>query len=124
MRESGETYLETILLLESRLGFVRSVDVANELSYAKPSVSRAINLLKHDEYLTIADNGGVQLTQKGRQKANEIYERHRIITAFLEVTLDLPHDIAGLDACRIEHVISEEAFKRIKENVRDKQLSD
>lgn len=115
MRESGETYLETILMLENKLGFVRSVDVANELSYAKPSVSRAISLLKQNEYLSIQNNGGIQLTEKGRQKAEEIYERHRIIAVFLESTLGLQHDIADADACRIEHVISEEAFKLIKE---------
>lgn len=105
-------YLETILTL-SQNGPVRSVDVANALGYSKPSVSRAMALLRSEQYVTMED-GAIRLTESGQEKAGRIYERHRYLKRFLMDTLDLSEQIASEDACRIEHVISEAAFSRIK----------
>lgn len=120
IHESGENYLETILLLQRQNGFVRSVDVANALDYTKASISRAMRILKEHEYITIARSGQITLTKKGMDKACDIYERHCVITQFLMQTLGLDADVADADACRIEHVISSEAFSRIKDYVRSK----
>lgn len=117
MRESGENYLETILMLGQKSGFVRSIDVATELLYAKPSVSRAMAILKESGFITIEKNGNILLTETGLKKANEIYERHRLITKFLMNTLNVSRECADKDACRIEHVISDEVFLKIKESV-------
>lgn len=114
MKESGENYLETILILRERLGIVRSVDIAAELSYSKPSVSRAMGLLRGAGLIETDRNGSITLTEEGREKAESIYERHRIITEFLMRVLDVEEEIAVSDACRIEHVISEEVFERMK----------
>lgn len=113
MQESGETYLETILIL-SMDGPVSSLDVANRLGYSKPSVSRALHILEDGGYVAVA-RGSVALTEAGLEKASRIYERHRLLTRFLMDTLGLPESIAMPDACRIEHVISEESFSRIRE---------
>ena len=83
IHESGENYLETILILQNKLGFVRSIDIANELDYTKPSISRAVSILKKADYITMQENGQILLTEKGLQKANEIYDRHKIITSYL-----------------------------------------
>lgn len=112
--ESGENYLETILLLEKQNGTVRSVDIATELDYSKPSISRAMGILKKAQYITMDKNGGIKLTDKGRERANRIYERHRLISEYLIKALDIDEDIATADACRIEHVISEDSFEKIK----------
>ena len=117
MYESGENYLETILLLQQRQGFVRSVDVASELGYSKASVSRAMGILKREGYVEMAGSGEITLTELGRQKALEIYERHHLITEYLTRTLGIDFEIASRDACRIEHVISTATFQRIKEIV-------
>ena len=117
MHESGENYLETILILQNKLGFVRSVDIANELDYTKPSISRAVSILKNADYITVEESGQILLTQKGRDKANEIYDRHRIITKFLQQSLGISAETADQDACRIEHIISGETFSKIKEYV-------
>ncbi|MDL2220834.1 metal-dependent transcriptional regulator [Eubacteriales bacterium OttesenSCG-928-N14] len=117
MRESGETYLETILVLHNRTGNVRSIDVATELGYTKPSVSRAMSILRKDGYITFGQRGQILLTDIGRQKAEQIYERHRYITRFLMYTLKIDLDLASQDACRIEHIISDEVFERIKDYV-------
>ncbi|MEG0692571.1 MAG: metal-dependent transcriptional regulator [Oscillospiraceae bacterium] len=114
MRESGENYLETILMLNQRNGFVRSVDVATELLYAKPSVSRAMGILKESGFISIEKSGNILLTEMGLRKANEIYERHRLITKFLMHTLNVNQECADKDACRIEHVISDEVFSKMK----------
>ena len=87
MRESGENYLETILLLQKKLGCVRSIDIANKLDYSKPSVSRAMGILKKQDYITMDKSGFIELTDKGLQKAREIYERHTLIQEFLIETL-------------------------------------
>ncbi len=115
MQESGENYLETIYVLHRKNGFVRSIDIANELDYAKASISRAMSILKSQDYITMEPNGQILLTEKGEQKANKIYERHQYITNYLMATLGLPQEIADKDACRIEHVISQETFDEIKQ---------
>lgn len=114
MKESGENYLETILILKQRNGMVRSVDIANELSYSKPSVSRAVGILKNAGFIEVEADGNIQLTASGLEKASAIYERHDVITRFLVATLGVDETIADQDACRIEHVISEETFGRMK----------
>ncbi|WMJ24191.1 metal-dependent transcriptional regulator [Paludicola sp. MB14-C6] len=114
IQESGENYLETILKLHKESGFVRSIDIANELDYTKPSISRAMSILKKEEYITMEPSGQILLTEKGLAKANEIYERHNIITSYLVHTLGLEKELADKDACRIEHVISQETFEKMK----------
>ena len=119
IKESEEMYLETILLLKKRKGEVRSVDIVEELNYAKSSVSRAVNLLAKNNYITIDRGGEIYLTEDGLKKANDIYDRHRIITQLL-VSLGASEQIAEDDACRIEHVISPEMFALIKKHLENK----
>lgn len=114
MRESGENYLETIYLLQQKNGKVRSIDIANELNYAKPSVSRAVGILKQNGLITVGMDGYIDFTDRGRAQAEAIYERHEMITDYLVQTLHIPRDVADADACRIEHIISEETFDSIK----------
>ena len=116
MQESGEMYLESILIL-SRKGLVRSIDVSEYMGYSKPSVSRAVGLLKSGGYLTVEENGHLQLTETGRAVAEKIYERHTILTEAL-VSLGVPRETAAEDACRVEHVISDETFAAIKEHMK------
>lgn len=120
IQESGENYLETILILHQRNGYVRSIDVANELGFTKASVSRAMSILKEAGYLVMEQNGNLVLTDSGRQRASAVYERHTVIADFLQMTLGVDHEIAAQDSCRIEHIISEESFSRIKEYVKRK----
>ena len=115
MQESGENYLETILILQNRNGIVRSVDIARELSVSKPSVCRAIGILKNSGLLTRERNGELRLTEAGKACADAIYERHLLITEFLHETVGVDKGTAEEDACRIEHIISDETFKKIKE---------
>lgn len=114
--ESGENYLETILILKEKLGYVRSIDIARELGVSKPSVSRAVGLLKSGGYITTDNNGTLLLTDAGIEVANKIYERHKIIEKHL-VSIGVSQETAANDACKIEHVISEESFKKIKDIV-------
>nr|WP_207721277.1 metal-dependent transcriptional regulator [Bittarella massiliensis (ex Durand et al. 2017)] len=114
MQESGENYLETILLLRQRQGHVRSIDVATELGFSKPSISRAIGILKSAGYVQVGEGGNILLTEAGQQKAEAVYERHRLISRYLVLTLGVPAEIANADACRIEHIISQESFDQIK----------
>lgn len=114
IHESGENYLETILLLEKKNGTVRSIDIATELDYSKPSISRAMGILKENGYITMEKNGDIHLTDKGRNRANSIYERHRLIADYLIRALGVDEKTADEDACRIEHVISETSFEKIK----------
>lgn len=114
MYESGENYLETIYILIKKFGFVRSVDLAKELNFSKPSVSRAIGILRDNGYVDIGENGNLLLTEKGQEKAKSIYERHLILTRFLVEVLHVEPKTAETDACRMEHIISEETFKRFK----------
>ncbi len=112
--ESGEDYLETILLLHRKTGFVRSVDIASELNYSKPSISRAMNILKDDGFITVEQGGQIILTEKGQQKAEAVYERHVIITDFFERILGVSPENAAHDACKIEHIISDEGYAKLK----------
>ncbi len=113
LQESGEMYLETILILSQKKSVVHSVDVAEELSYSKPSVSRAINLLKDNGYLLVARDGALTLTESGLETATKIYERHTVLATLL-MNLGVPEDVATEDACRIEHDISDVSFNILK----------
>lgn len=118
-RESEEMYLETILLLKQKSTNVRSVDVVGELNYAKSSVSRGMNLLVKNGYITMDRvTGVIEFTEKGREKAQNIYERHRVLTKALE-KVGASAEMAEENACRIEHVISEEMFEIIKKFVNE-----
>lgn len=112
--ESEEMYLETILLLSEQRQSVRSVDIVEELDYAKSSVSRAVNLLKSKGYIDIDENGDIVLTAEGRKKAEETYEKHRVFTEMF-VKFGADRCLAEENACRVEHVISDELFRIIKQ---------
>lgn len=114
IQESGEMYLETILVLSGEKKYVRSVDIARRLGYSKPSVSRAMKNLKEEGYIDIDENGHIFLQEKGIALAKRIYERHEVLTKCL-ISLDVDPKIAEEDACRIEHIISDETFDRIRE---------
>ncbi|MBQ8590854.1 MAG: metal-dependent transcriptional regulator [Firmicutes bacterium] len=114
MQESGENYLETILILEMEKGNVRSIDVAHHLDFSKASISRAMGILKEAGYITVDEAGNILLTEDGREKANQIYERHQLIERFLVECLEVSEETAEKDACRIEHVISEETVEQIR----------
>lgn len=119
LQESGEMYLETILVLSKSGKNVRSIDIVEHMGYSKPSVSRAVSLLKNGEYITVDSDGFIKLTDVGREVAEKIYDRHMIITDFL-ISLGVDVDIASDDACRIEHRISDESFCAIKRHVMGK----
>lgn len=112
--QSGEDYLETILLLQERGGPVRAVDVADAMGFSRPSVSRAMGILREAGLVRTDECGCLLLTPAGEQRARAVYERHRLITRFLVRTLGVDEALAAHDACRIEHVISEETFCRIR----------
>ena len=114
--ESAENYLETILMLSKKLRVVRSVDIANELGYKKSSISIAMKHLREKNHITVSPEGYIDLTESGLAIAEMIFERHEILTNVL-ITLGVPEEIASKDACRIEHVISQESFDAIKEHV-------
>ena len=115
IHESGENYLEAILILKNSKGFVRSIDVSSYLGVTKPSVSRAMSILRSDGYLEVEQDGELTLTEKGLSVARQMYERHHILTEYL-CSLGVPRDIAADDACRIEHVISQESFIKLREH--------
>ncbi len=119
MYESGEDYLETILILKEKNGNVRSIDVARELGFSRPSVSRAMSLLSKDGYIVKSDDGVIHLTELGMKKAGEVYEKHTTLTEFLQLTAGIDAETAEKDACRIEHIISESTFQGIKQYVKD-----
>ncbi len=114
--ESGEDYLETILVLHNRNGEVRSIDIAAELDYSKPSVSVAMKNLRERECITVDKGGYITLTEKGREIAEKVYERHVLFTNWL-ISLGVPEEIATEDACHIEHCLSSESFEAIKKFV-------
>lgn len=114
--ESSEMYLETILVLSKRLPVVRSVDVANELGFKKSSVSIAMKHLRENNYITVTDSGFIYLTDDGKSLAKMIYERHQILTECF-IKLGVSEDVATEDACRIEHVISQETIDAIKKHM-------
>ena len=113
LQESGEMYLEAILVLSRKLSHVRSVDVSEYLGYSKPSVSRAMGLLRQGEYIVVEPDGAITLTETGRQIAEKIYERHTLLTELL-VKMGVSQETAAADACRLEHAISDESFQAIK----------
>ncbi len=119
MYESGENYLETILILKEKQGVVRSIDVARTLNFSKPSVSRAVGILKEDGYIVVGTNGEIEFTQKGKEKAEAIYERHKLLTKFLQRVSSVNAKVAEEDACKMEHIISDETFQGIKEFMKD-----
>ena len=119
MLESGENYLETELRIMEQKGHVRSVDVAEALGVTKPSVSRAMSILRAEGYVVFADTGHIQFTEKGRVKAEAVYDRHRTISRFLVLSLGVSEELAAKDACRFEHDISEETFERMKNYVKE-----
>ena len=113
IHKSAEDYLETILMLHDRLGQVRSIDIANELDFSKPSVSVAMKNLRIGGYIEMSRDGLITLTDSGREIAERIYERHRLLTRWL-VAAGVDPELAAQDACRIEHDISAETFEVIK----------
>lgn len=115
IHESAEDYLESILILGQQKGSVRSIDVAQYLGFSKPSVSRAVNLLRENGYITVDSGGFLKLTKSGLEIADRIYERHQFISAWL-ISLGVSRETAVRDACRIEHAISAESFAAIKEH--------
>lgn len=118
--ESGEDYLETILVLHKRNDIVRSIDVAAELGFSKPSVSRAMGILKKEGYITMDEKGHILLTEKGQKVAGNIYERHNNIAKFFMEILGVSEENALKDACRIEHDLSNETYGKIREIVEGK----
>lgn len=121
MHESGEDYLETILILKNKKQVVRSVDVAQELGFSRPSVSRAVNLLKDNGYLLIAENGELSFTKAGLAKAQSVYDKHTSLMHFLIMTTGVDEATAENDACRIEHIISEATFEGIKRYIKENE---
>ena len=119
IQESGEMYLETILILTKKKTNVRSIDVANHMNYSKPSISRGIGILRDRGYVIVDEDGFIHLTESGLALAEKIYERHRILTIFFK-SIGISDDTASNDACRIEHVISDETFSAIKKLMEDK----
>lgn len=115
IQESAENYLETILMLHNKKGQVRSIDIATELSFSKPSVSVAMKNLRENGYIAVDENGFITLLDKGLEIAERIYERHTMLTNWL-VSLGVPEEIAAEDACRIEHVLSNESFEALKKH--------
>lgn len=114
LQESGEMYLETILQLHQKNGKVRSIDVAEQMNFTKASVSRAMSILKRENFILVEAGGNIVLTETGLAKAKEVLERHKVLTKCLIEHFGVPADIAEHDACRIEHVISAQTFEAIK----------
>ncbi len=115
IHESGEDYLEAILVLRQEKGLVHAIDVARRLGFSKPSVSRAMKLLREDGALTVDEGGAIELTAQGREIAERIYERHRLLTLWF-TELGVSQEVAAADACRVEHDISAETFQKLKEH--------
>ena len=114
--ESGEMYLETIYLLTEERNNVRSIDVCEHMGFSKPSVSRAVGLLKSGGYITVDKDGYISLTDVGREVAVKMYDRHKLLTDFL-ISLGVDKDTATTDACKIEHHISDESFEALKRHI-------
>lgn len=120
IQESGEMYIETIFILTKENDNVRSIDVCERMGYSKPSVSRAIGILKRNGYITVDSSGYISLTQSGTEIAERMYERHTILTKFLE-KLGVPQDIAVSDACKMEHILSDESFDAMKKHLNNNE---
>ena len=121
VHESGEMYLEAILVLSKKNGFVRSIDISEYLGYSKPSVSRAMGILRQGEYIVMEKDGGITLTDSGREIAQKIYERHTLLTRLL-VKLGVSEETATADACKLEHAISDESFQAIKRFAAERKM--
>ncbi len=117
LMESGEMYLETILQLQQRQGNVRSVDISEYMGYSKPSISRAVGLLKNGGYINVDSDGLITLTESGHEIAQKIYERHTVLTQLL-IRLGVSPETAAADACKIEHNLSDETFEALKNHVK------
>jgi len=113
--ESQEMYLETILKIQKRKGSVRSIEIAEEMGFSRPSVSRAVGIMKDDGFIVVAKDGLIELTETGKEKAENIFARHKSLTQAL-VVMGLSPEAAEENACRVEHVITEEAFEAIKKH--------
>lgn len=120
LQESGEMYLETIYVLSKEMSAVRSIDVGEYMGFSKPSVSRAVGLLRENGYITVDDGGHLHLTGSGREIAEKIYERHTLLSAVL-IRLGVDEKTAVEDACKIEHDISDETFAAIKRYIRSRK---
>jgi Mn-dependent DtxR family transcriptional regulator len=123
IHESAENYLETILVLSKKIPNVRSIDIVNEMHFSKPSVSVAMRNLRADGYILVNEDGYITLTDSGREIAEMIYERHRLLKNLL-MSIGVDEAIAAEDACRIEHVISKESFEALKQHVWDEHQID
>ena len=123
IKESGEDYLEAILVIKKAKGLVRSIDVASELNVSKPSVSVAMKHFREEGYVVVDENGYLELTEKGLKIAQNVYERHEIIAKFL-MTLGVCEGTALEDSCKIEHVISNESFDKLKEFLNKQKATD
>lgn len=118
LKESGEMYLETIYVLSQKSSYVRSIDVCEEMGYSKPSVSRAVGLLKDGGYLSVGKEGALKLTSLGKEIAEKTYERHTVLSK-LFMCLGVSENAAPADACKIEHVISDETFDALKKHLNE-----
>lgn len=116
IQESGEMYLETILILSQTREAVHAIDIANRTGYSKPSVSRAVGILKNGGMISVAEDGAIRLEPPGHEIAARIYERHLVLSDFLE-RLGVPKDVAAQDACKIEHDISDVSFEALKRHI-------
>ena len=121
VRESGEMYLEAILVLSVKKGSVRSVDVSEYLGYSKPSVSRAMGILRKEDYVAVDKDGSIYLTETGRQIAEKIYERHTLLSKFL-ISIGVDEHTASADACKMEHAISDVSFQALKRFAAEKKI--
>ena len=114
IKESAENYLEAILMIQAKKGFVRSIDIANELSFTKPSVSVAMKAFREEGYVTVDEVGNISLTDKGRSIAEQVFERHQVIAKAL-MAMGVDEETALSDSCKIEHDISQQTFEKLKE---------
>ena len=121
LQESGEMYLESIYVLSQKQNYVRSIDISEYMGYSKPSVSRAMNLLKTNGYIVMDEENYITLTESGREIAEKIYSRHTVLTRML-IGLGVPQDVAAEDACRMEHTISDVSFEAIKRHLAEKGM--
>ena len=121
IHESGEMYLETIHVLSKQNGAVRSIDISEHMGYSKPSVSRAVGLLKKGGYIVVDKDGFITLTEAGESVANKIYERHTVLSRML-IALGVDPDVAAEDACKLEHAISDESFEAIKKHLENQNI--
>lgn len=120
LHESGQMYLETIHVLTQRVSLVRAIDVGEYLGYSKPSVSRALGILKKGGYLLVGEDGSLHLTEQGQQEAEKLYERHTVLSGLL-MTLGVDEQTATEDACRIEHVLSDKSFDAIQRYLKEQK---